>query len=687
MKKRRRSIQGKLLVSSVGLFIIALIIIFIFVAQKIYDMSLNNYLDNSKQQMDIVQSAITNFYTQLDQNINMMATNKTVMQGDASVTSYKNTTKTTFMEASKHGGIEAQIYEVFDQYAQSHPETKYLYLATKEGGYINWPEVDISAGYDPTPRDWYKQAVKADGAIIRTAPYIDDTNNMIISNARTIKDSNNNLVGVVGIDVEQSAISQILQEMRIGNTGYFMLVHNTGVIMADGMNEENNFKSIEELNIEGLENTIKQDAENFYTKINEKQYCINSQLVSGTDWHLIAFMSKKELQQTATKVISTVSIIAIGMIFIIGVIMITAIRRVAVPIRKSAIQLDAIGKTDFTQEINQRYIKRKDEIGIIFGGILNMKEALIRLIQKIRTQSNIIETMVYDVNESFNSLNTNLEDISATTEELAASMEETSATTEQITTISQDMQHAINSIAERSKKGAEDAEKISNRAKDAKSNLTNSQQKAQVIMKQTKGELEKSIQSSKVVEQIHVLSTSIMEITEQTNLLALNAAIEAARAGEAGKGFSVVADEIRNLAEQSKRAVLEIQDVTTRVISSVENLSKNANALLHFVTKEVDSDYKMMLLVGDSYSSDSKYVHDLVVDFSNAAQNLRMSMESIMQSVEWVSSASMQGAEGTTDIAGKVYQISNEATHIVEQIATTKESVDILIAEVKQFKV
>lgn len=69
-----------------------------------------------------------------------------------------------------------------------------------------------------------------------------------------------------------------------------------------------------------------------------------------------------------------------------------------------------------------------------------------------------------------------------------------------------------------------------------------------------------------------------MEITGQTNLLALNASIEAARAGEAGKGFAVVADEIRVLAEQSKAAVVHIQDVTKNVVESVTNLADGARS-------------------------------------------------------------------------------------------------------------
>ncbi len=126
-----------------------------------------------------------------------------------------------------------------------------------------------------------------------------------------------------------------------------------------------------------------------------------------------------------------------------------------------------------------------------------------------------------------------------------------------------------------------------------------------------KQKLESAIESSKVVEQINVLSDSIMNITSQTNLLALNAAIEAARAGEAGKGFSVVADEIRKLAEQSKDTVTEIQSITVKVIESVKNLSDSSSNLLTFVSTDMDNDYKTMLNVADKYSEDASFVDTL----------------------------------------------------------------------------
>ena len=83
-----------------------------------------------------------------------------------------------------------------------------------------------------------------------------------------------------------------------------------------------------------------------------------------------------------------------------------------------------------------------------------------------------------------------------------------------------------------------------------------------------------------------------MDITEQTNLLSLNASIEAARAGEAGKGFAVVADEIRNLAEQSKNTVENIQRITEEVTSAVGELSGDAQRLLDVVSVNVTENFK-----------------------------------------------------------------------------------------------
>ncbi|NFL34768.1 methyl-accepting chemotaxis protein [Clostridium botulinum] len=685
--KKHKSIQTKFLQLSVGMICAFLVIMMTFISYRISVQTKSDYINNSNEQMSIVSSAINNFYDQVDANINMMATNPTIMKGDTTITKYKDNVTKVDMTPSINGGVEQEIYEVFDQYADSHPETKYIYLATKDGGYINWPETYIPEKYDPTIREWYKFAIEGNGEIRRTDPYIDTTNTMITSNARIVKDSSGNIIGAVGIDVEQSSISNILNNMKTGKTGFFMIVHDNGTIMADGNNIENNFKNIKDVNIENLDNLLDKASYQFDVKINGEKYFVNSKKVEGADWNLAALISEKELNQNMIQTNILFLCIAVIMVLAISIIIIKNVRKITNPIEESAKYLEEIGKGNFIIEINNKYLERSDEIGIIINGIQDMKNALVNLIYKIKDESTSIENEVDNVIEDVNVLNTNLEDISAATEELTASVEETAATTDEMALTSKEIEKAIISIANKSKEGADNAKEISKRANTTKENVVISKNKANDIFITTKGKLEEAIESSNVVNQINILSDSIMKITEQTNLLALNAAIEAARAGESGKGFSVVAEEIRKLAEQSKQTVLEIQDVTGKVTGSVNNLSGSANELLKFVSTDIDEDYKTMLKVADLYNEDAKAVGYIVTEFNDIAQELMYAMKNIMQSIEEVSQASEQGAIGTAGIANRTCEVNNKSVEVVQEVSKTKEHIDKLREEISKFRI
>ena len=144
----------------------------------------------------------------------------------------------------------------------------------------------------------------------------------------------------------------------------------------------------------------------------------------------------------------------------------------------------------------------------------------------------------------------------------------------------------------------------------------------------------KAIKETKAVEEIDLLTSTILSITSQTNLLALNAAIEAARAGEAGRGFSVVAEEIRKLAEDSTQAVNQIQKVTQDVKSSVKNLSSNSEKILDFIEKTVIVDYNTMVDTGSQYNTDALFMDNLVTEFEQMSKILHESITSIAMAME-----------------------------------------------------
>lgn len=688
MLKRLRSIQAKFLAVTVISILIALMAVGVIVSYQVYMQAKSDYFNSSNEQMKIVSSSIKMFYDQIDKDINMMAKHPSVMGIDDSITTYKNNTKETKMTPSRNGGTEQEIYDMFKHYADNHKGTQYVYIGTKEGGYIQWPETTINEKYDPTARPWYGVGIDAKGSIDRTAPYGDAmSNSLITSNVRSFTNKSGKVLGVIGIDVQQSVISDMLNEMKTGDTGFSMIVHNTGTIMADGSNPENNFKKIEEVEIEGLEGLLSEELNSFDVSINGEKYIVNPSKVEGTDWILASLMSEEELTAGARKVILLVIIVSIIMLIITGIIVTIITKRITNPIIKASQYLAVIAKGDFSNEIDSKYLARKDEIGTITNGINDMKNSLKNLVNSIKSESSAIESEVESVISNVNVLNRSLEDISATTEELAASMEETAASSEEMSATSQEIERAVQSIAERSQEGAISAGEISKRAENTRENVNEAQSKAAKILDNTKEQLKQAIKESKVVEEINILSESIMKITEQTNLLALNAAIEAARAGEAGKGFSVVADEIRKLAEQSKDTVLKIQDVTAKVTGSVENLSNSSNSLLNFVSTDVNNDYEVMLDVAEKYNNDARFVDELVTEFSATSEELLASIENVLASIEGVASSATEGASGTTDIASRVTDATYKSNDAMSQVLKTKESADKLREEVAKFKI
>ena len=376
--------------------------------------------------------------------------------------------------------------------------------------------------------------------------------------------------------------------------------------------------------------------------------------------------------------IGGIIIVALGSTLVIS-------RNITKALKNSVDYLKVVAAGDLSHDLPLHFSIRGDEIGDLSKALGAMKENTNSLIKNVQIESTAIAGFITDVQANLSELNTEIEGVSATTEELAASMEETAAAAEEMSATAQDMERAVESIAEKSQAGSEKAGEITARALTTKDNVALARKKSMTIFNGTKMELEKSIEESKVVEQINVLSEAIMQITSQTNLLALNAAIEAARAGEAGKGFSVVADEIRKLAEQSKDAVIEIQSITEKVSGSVGKLTLHSNALLKFMSTDVDHDYEMLLKVADDYYDDAKFVDELVTDFSATSEELLASIQDVLKTIDGVASAASEGADGTSEIAAKSTEVTAKSSDVVLLAVSTKESADKLKEEIAKF--
>jgi methyl-accepting chemotaxis protein len=346
-----------------------------------------------------------------------------------------------------------------------------------------------------------------------------------------------------------------------------------------------------------------------------------------------------------------------------------------------------IATGDFSVKLPEKYIKRKDDFGELAQSMETMKASIKTLIERIQSESKSIYTVVENVDKNIFVLDKDIQNISEATEALAASMEETAASSEEMSASSHEIEMAVRTIAQKSQEGSEAAAKINNRADSTKEKVIEAKEKTSNIIVEVGKRLEKALEDAKVVEHIGVLSDSIMDITSQTNLLALNAAIEAARAGEAGRGFSVVADEIRKLAEQSKETILQIQSVTNEVMGAVGNLSESSSVLLNFVSNEVTADYEVFMDVGNKYSEDSEYVDGLMTDFSATTEELLSSIQSMTQVISELAKASNEGAREIAENAESAISIKMQSNEVSELIKKSRESTMNLEKEVNGFHV
>lgn len=346
-----------------------------------------------------------------------------------------------------------------------------------------------------------------------------------------------------------------------------------------------------------------------------------------------------------------------------------------------------IAKGDFTNPLPKRLSNRKDDFGILGQELEDMKKQVSALIREVKHQGMEINGIVDRVKGSVYILSGNVEDMSATTQQLAAGMEETAASSETIKNMSHEIEEAAKNIASRSQDGAEQAANIHQRATKAQEDTKEQRAHAREMHNELQDSLTRTLEEAKVVKEIEVLSSAIMEITNQTNLLALNASIEAARAGEAGKGFAVVATEIGGLAEQSKQTVTKIQKVTQEVTTAVENLSKDAEELLEFVATDVVASYDMFGEVAEAYNKDAEEIDSLISDFSATSEELLASIDGVLEAMDEIANATNEGAQGTTNIANKTMDVRNRTDEVSEEVEKCNNTAKRLNEEIAVFRI
>ena len=258
--------------------------------------------------------------------------------------------------------------------------------------------------------------------------------------------------------------------------------------------------------------------------------------------------------------------------------------------------------------------------------------------------------------------------------------------TEEMNTTAAGIVTSALSMASKSREASISVSEISKRASTLKADFMLAVNDGNSILNDVKSKLDNAIEESKSVAQINELADAILQITSQTNLLALNASIEAARAGEAGKGFSVVANEIKTLAEDSSNNITRIQSIIKIVTNSVSNLSSNSSKLLEFMSTDVSKNYNLMLDASVEYENDAKNLEQVVSNFKVTSEELHSSILNIMKAIEEVTSAANDGSVGASTISERLMLVTEKSEGLLAQANISNQYSENLINMVSKFK-